>query len=106
MTERYKQTGEMPPGLAAKPVLGYMMHDYLEAYTDLARRRQQGYGSPQPLSVTEILEYGRVHGFSLSLPFFFKCISALDDYHLIQDSEERARKRKRDEAKSRSKSRK
>lgn len=94
MREQYEKTGELPPSLASKPVLPYLLKDYLDAYIELDRRRQIGYASGQPLSTTDIIGYGLTHGFRRDMRFFFKVVSRLDDHHLEEEAKKRKAKSK------------
>ena len=73
---------------------------YLTAFYALDRRRQMGYATPQPLTASDILAYGRTFGFKTDLSFFFRVIDALDTDYM----EEVAQKQKAEIAKSKAKS--
>lgn len=105
LKERFKKEGTAPKALTDKPKLGWLLNDYLEAYMALAARRQTGYGSAQPLSPSDIFGYGVTHGFKSDIPFFFKCISALDNHFLEEQAKKAKAEREKSKAKSRAKSR-
>lgn len=92
MREQYKKTGVMPQSLAKKPILPFLLSDYLDAYLELDRRRQIGYAAAQPLSTTDIIGYGLMHGFRRDIRFFFKVVSKLDDQY-VQDQAEKLKKK-------------
>jgi hypothetical protein len=100
MREQHKKTGVMPQSLASKPVLSFLLEDYLEAYLSLDRRRQIGYAAGQPLSATDIIGFGLTHGFRRDLRFFFKVISALDDDYIKEQAEKLKKKGKAPKSKS------
>lgn len=79
MLEKYKKTGVMPEALSKKPVIPWSLTRYLEAYQQMAGQRQLGYGTPQPLSITDIIFYGLTHGFNNDMEFFFKVVTSLDE---------------------------
>ena len=91
--------GVTPEALLNRPEIPWLLDDYLKAYRDLDRRRQIGYSGPQPLSVSDIFRYAETHGFSSTRQFFFKVISALDDYNLEKHAEKEKRRQEQEKSK-------
>lgn len=75
------------------------MQFYLDAFRALDNRRQSGYASGQPLSVSDILGYAQAHGIKRNLKFFYRVITALDDDYL----EVAAKRAKQEAAKNKGK---
>lgn len=82
MNEMYQRTGVMPTGLLNQPHVKWPLQIYLKGYLDLNGRRQMGQAAMQPLSPLDIISYGRVHGFSGDMRFFYRVVTELDDEYL------------------------
>lgn len=93
----------MPEALAKKPYIPAAVQPYMEAYLKLAKRRQIGYASPQPMLYSEIIWYGLTHGFRHDIAFFCRVVTELDDDAMEEEAKKAERKSAASKAKKPSK---
>lgn len=83
-----------------KPEVPFWALDYYQAFWTLSRHRQVNQ-IEQPLSIADILSYGREFGFSEEMDSFLFIIGKLDHHFLTHVTEKR--KQELDEQKRKSK---
>lgn len=71
-----------------KPEVPYWARDYYEAFHSLSRHRQINQVE-QPLSIVDIIAYGREFGFEDEMDSFLSIMGQLDHHFLTHVSEKR-----------------